>query len=117
MPLPRLVELDRLRRETLKLKKQESVNCGNKDLDRTVKLPSESKGGVMEIYTKVLYYSLEHAVIQLTYKMLNLIFRFVMIVEKNSVMEKLATSSSMMIIRFVAIHYIGILIVIFRGWR
>ena len=49
----RLVELDRLRRETLKLERQEMLNFKKKDLDRTVKLPSESKGGVMQIYTKV----------------------------------------------------------------
>ena len=48
-----MVELDRLRRETLKLGRQETLNFKKKDLDRTVKLPSESKGGVMQIYTKV----------------------------------------------------------------
>jgi hypothetical protein len=48
-----LVELDRFRRETLKLERQETLNFKKKDLDRTVKLPSESKGGVKQIYTKV----------------------------------------------------------------
>ena len=49
----RLVELDRLRRTTVKLERKESASLGKKDLDRTVRLPSESKGGVKEIYTQV----------------------------------------------------------------
>ena len=51
----RLVELDRLRRNTAKLERKESANLGKKDLDRTVKLPSESKEGVKEIYTQVIW--------------------------------------------------------------
>ena len=99
-----------MRRETLKLERQETLNFKKKDLDRTVKLPSESKGGVMQIYTKVSSSrscSYSNELQNLLF--VHLIFRFVMIVEKNSVTEQHATNSSMMTIRSVEINYIGIL--------
>ena len=47
--------------ETRRKEKTESSGFGKKDPDRTIKLPSESRGGVREIYTKVLqYYNMEH---------------------------------------------------------
>ena len=52
----RLIELDRLRMNTRRLEKKESVGLGKKDPDRTIKLPSESRRGVREVYTKVLQY-------------------------------------------------------------
>ena len=39
--------------ETRRKEKKEYAGFGNKDPDRTIKLPSKSKGGVTEIYTKV----------------------------------------------------------------
>ena len=39
---------------TRKMEKKESASLGKKDPDRTIKLPSESRGGVREVYTKVL---------------------------------------------------------------
>ena len=40
--------------ETRRLEKKELTSLGKKDPERTIKLPSESRGGVREIYTKVL---------------------------------------------------------------
>ena len=51
----RMIELDRLRMETRRMEKQKSDKVRKSDPDRVVKMPSESRGGVMEIYTKVLF--------------------------------------------------------------
>ena len=48
----RMIELDRLRMETRRMEKQK-FEVRKSDLDRVVNMPSESRGGVMEIYTKV----------------------------------------------------------------
>ena len=45
----RLVELNRLRLMT----RQEEDEQGRQDPDRVVRLPSENKGGVREVYIKV----------------------------------------------------------------
>jgi hypothetical protein len=50
----RMIELDRLRMKTRRTEKQKSDKVRKSDLDRVVKMPSESRRGVMEIYTKVL---------------------------------------------------------------
>ena len=41
--------------EMRRIEKQKSSNVRKSDLDRVVKMPGESKGGGMEIYTKVLF--------------------------------------------------------------
>ena len=49
----RMIELDRLRMETRRMEKKKSAKVRKSDPDRVVKMPSESRGGVMQIYTKV----------------------------------------------------------------
>jgi hypothetical protein len=50
----RMIELDRWRMETRRMEKKKSDKVRKSDPDRVVKMPSESRGGVMQIYTKVL---------------------------------------------------------------
>ena len=52
--LSRLVELTRLTIETKWVEKEKYETEGKIDPDRMIKMPSESKGGVMEVYIKVI---------------------------------------------------------------
>ena len=49
----RLVELNRLTRQTRLEEEREFADLGGRDPDRVIRLPSENKGGVREVYTKV----------------------------------------------------------------
>ena len=49
----RLVELNRLTRQTRMEEEREFADLGGRDPDRVIRLPSENKGGVREVYTKV----------------------------------------------------------------
>ena len=49
----RLVELDSLRKKTVSRERKVSARYGKNDPDRTIRQPSESKGGVREVYIKV----------------------------------------------------------------
>ena len=51
----RMIELDRLRMETRRMEKKKSDKVRKSDPDRVVKMPSESRGGVMQIYRKVFF--------------------------------------------------------------
>ena len=51
--LSRLVELDSLRKKTVSRERKVSARYGKNDPDRTIRQPSESKGGVREVYIKV----------------------------------------------------------------
>ena len=49
----RLVELNRLTLQTRQEEEREFASLGRKDPDRVIRLPSENRGGVREVYTKV----------------------------------------------------------------
>ena len=75
----RLVELNRLTLQTRQEEEREFARLGRKDPDRVIRLPSENRGGVSEVYTKVgLGY---------IFGEIDVYFRFVTTVVKNSVME------------------------------
>ena len=77
--MSRLVELNRLTLQTRQEEEREFASLGRKDPDRVIRLPSENRGGVREVYTKVgLIY---------IYGKIDVYFRFVTTVVKNSVME------------------------------
>ena len=77
--MSRLVELNRLTLQTRQEEEREFASLGRKDPDRVIRLRSENRGGVREVYTKVgLSYIFGKIVVY---------FRFVTTVVKNSVME------------------------------
>ena len=51
--LSRLVELNRLTLQTRQEEERLFASHGRKDPDRVIRLPSENRGGVREVYTKV----------------------------------------------------------------
>ena len=51
--LSRLVELNRLTLQTRQEEERLFASLGRKDPDRVIRLPSENRGGVREVYTKV----------------------------------------------------------------
>ena len=51
--MSRLVELNRLTLQTRQEEEREFASLGRKDPDRVIRLPSENRGGVREVYTKV----------------------------------------------------------------
>ena len=68
MVVTRLIELDRLRLETRMEEKQKGDKEGKNDPDRVVKMPSESRGGVREVYTKAKYGFLVLLIFSLNHK-------------------------------------------------
>ena len=75
----RLVELNRLTLQTRQEEEREFASLGRKDPDRVIRLPSENRGGVREVYTKV--------GLSYIFGEIDVYFRFVTTVVKNSVME------------------------------
>ena len=86
----RLIELDRLRLETRMQEKQKYEKEGKNDPDRVVKMPSQSRGGVREVYTKVKYDFL--VLINFTFHKM-IIVRYAMTVVKSFAMECVANNS------------------------
>ena len=76
----RLVELNRLTLQTRQEEEREFARLGRKDPDRVIRLPSENRGGVREVYTKV-------GLSYIFFGKIDVYFRFVTTVVKNSVME------------------------------
>ena len=76
----RLVELNRLTLQTRQEEEREFASLGRKDPDRVIRLPSENRGGVREVYTKV-------GLSYIFFGKIDVYFRFVTTVVKNSVME------------------------------
>ena len=54
MGMCRLVELNRLSLKTKQEEEGEIASLGRKDPDRIMRLPSQNKGGVREVYTTVI---------------------------------------------------------------
>ena len=77
--MSRLVELNRLTLQTRQEEEREFASLGRKDPDRVIRLPSENRGGVREVYTKV--------GLSYIFGKIDVYFRFVTTVVKNSVME------------------------------
>ena len=92
-PNLRLVHLDKLRLASRREESEILEAAGGKDPDIIVKNASESKGGVIEKFVKVLVIS-----IKIKYRHHFIIFRLVLNVERNSV-TVLVLSFSMTAIR------------------